>query len=155
MTTGQVGFECASEVSELINCVASNSDEQKCTPLLKKLRACIKKKVRISPRNEVPDNTTTLSWLYTYTTFSTHTPARPCVGYSSAAHEIRFNRPSMICCMLRGSTFAGCCRLQNTTAHDRGSARRSAGDSHEQVALGSACWQPVSCSLRTEQGRSQ
>jgi len=43
----QVGFECALEVTELLNCVAAKRyNELKCVPLLKALRACIEKKVR-------------------------------------------------------------------------------------------------------------
>ena len=42
----QVGFECALEVTELLNCVAAKRyNELKCVPLLKALRACIEKKV--------------------------------------------------------------------------------------------------------------
>ena len=45
----QVGFECALEVTELLNCVAAKRyNELKCVPLLKALRACIEKKVRRS-----------------------------------------------------------------------------------------------------------
>ena len=41
-----VGFECALEVTELLNCVAAKRyNELKCAPLLKALRACIEKKV--------------------------------------------------------------------------------------------------------------
>ena len=44
----KVGFECAPEVAALLNCVTSkNYNELKCIPLLKKLRACIEKKVSI------------------------------------------------------------------------------------------------------------
>ncbi len=43
----QVGFECALEVTELLNCVAAKRyNELKCVPILKALRACIEKKVR-------------------------------------------------------------------------------------------------------------
>lgn len=38
--------ECVAEASALLNCVAEKSyNEMKCIPLLKKLRACIEKKV--------------------------------------------------------------------------------------------------------------
>ena len=41
-----IGFECALEVTELLNCVAAKRyNELKCAPLLKALRACIEKKV--------------------------------------------------------------------------------------------------------------
>lgn len=42
----KVGFECAAEVADVINCVAAKEyNELRCIPLLKKLRACIVKKV--------------------------------------------------------------------------------------------------------------
>lgn len=40
--------ECVAEASALLNCVAEKSyNEMKCIPLLKKLRACVEKKVMI------------------------------------------------------------------------------------------------------------
>ena len=40
------GFECAEEAAALLNCVTDkNYNEMRCLPLLKKLRACVEKKV--------------------------------------------------------------------------------------------------------------
>ena len=44
----RIGFECGLEAQELLNCVAKTPfNEAKCLPLLKKLRACVEKKVSI------------------------------------------------------------------------------------------------------------
>lgn len=41
------GYECAEEAAALLNCVTDkNYNEMRCLPLLKKLRACVEKKVR-------------------------------------------------------------------------------------------------------------
>ena len=40
-------FVCAEEAAALLNCVADNKyNEMRCYPLIKKLRACVEKKVR-------------------------------------------------------------------------------------------------------------
>ena len=45
----RTGFECGLEAQELLNCVANTPfNEAKCLPLLKKLRACVEKKVSIT-----------------------------------------------------------------------------------------------------------
>ena len=42
----RTGFECGLEAQELLNCVAKTPfTEAKCLPLLKKLRACVEKRV--------------------------------------------------------------------------------------------------------------
>ena len=44
----RTGFECAEQVAALLNCIAERSyNEMKCIPLLRKLRACIEKKVSL------------------------------------------------------------------------------------------------------------
>lgn len=44
---GNKGFECGDEAAALLNCVSDkNYNEMRCLPLLKKLRACVEKKVR-------------------------------------------------------------------------------------------------------------
>jgi hypothetical protein len=46
----KVCFECAEEAAALLNCVTDKSyNEMRCLPLLKKLRACVEKKVRLVP----------------------------------------------------------------------------------------------------------
>jgi hypothetical protein len=49
-TNSRIGFECAKEAEALLNCVtAKNYNEMRCLPLLKKLRACVEKKVGTLP----------------------------------------------------------------------------------------------------------
>lgn len=45
--TVKEAFECAEEATALLNCIADKEyNELKCLPLVKKLRACVKQKVK-------------------------------------------------------------------------------------------------------------
>ena len=46
-TQNKAGFACAEEAAALLNCVADKKyNDMRCIPLMKKLRACIEKKVK-------------------------------------------------------------------------------------------------------------
>ena len=52
---GQTCFACAEEAAALLNCVADKKyNDMRCLPLMKKLRACIEKKVRLPTLSGTP-----------------------------------------------------------------------------------------------------